>query len=42
VAGRLHISPHTVNTHLRHVFDKLAVSNRAALAAAVAQAPPSP
>ena len=35
VAGRLHISPHTVNTHLRHVFDKLDVTNRAALAAEV-------
>ena len=42
VARRLHISPHTVNTHLRHVFDKLGVSNRTALAAAVTQAPPSP
>jgi DNA-binding CsgD family transcriptional regulator len=37
VAHRLHISPHTVNTHLRHVFEKLSVSNRAALAAVVAQ-----
>ena len=36
VARRLHISPHAVNTHLRHVFAKLAVSNRAALASAVA------
>ena len=35
VARRLHISPHTVNTHLRHVFEKLSVSNRAALSPAV-------
>jgi DNA-binding CsgD family transcriptional regulator len=35
VAKRLYISPHTVNTHLRHVFAKLDVSNRVALAAAV-------
>jgi DNA-binding CsgD family transcriptional regulator len=35
VARRLHISPHTVNTHRRHVFAKLGVSNRVALAAVV-------
>jgi DNA-binding CsgD family transcriptional regulator len=35
VAKRLYISPHTVNTHLRHVFAKLGVSNRVALAAGV-------
>ena len=37
VAKRLHVSPHTVNTHLRHVFEKLSVGNRAALAGAVAR-----
>jgi len=31
----LHISTHTVNTHLRHVFAELGVSNQAALAAVV-------
>ena len=35
VARRLYISPHTVNTHLRHVFAKLDVPNRVALAVVV-------
>ncbi len=35
VARRLYMSPHTVNTHLRHVFAKLGVSNRVALATMV-------
>ncbi|MGZ6616374.1 MAG: helix-turn-helix transcriptional regulator [Solirubrobacteraceae bacterium] len=33
VAQRLFISPHTVNTHLRHAFQKLDVSTRTGLAA---------
>ncbi|TQM64632.1 helix-turn-helix transcriptional regulator [Humibacillus xanthopallidus] len=35
IARRLYISPHTVNTHLRHVFAKLGVSNRVELAVMV-------
>jgi DNA-binding CsgD family transcriptional regulator len=35
VARRLDISPHTVNTHLRHAFAKLGVSNRVSLATVV-------
>ncbi len=38
VAKRLYVSPHTVNTHLRHVFAKLRVSNRVALAGVVHRA----
>ena len=36
VAARLYLSPHTVNTHLRHVFAKLGVANRAGLASVLA------
>ncbi len=35
VAKQLYISPHTVNSHLRHAFAKLDVSNRVGLAAVV-------
>jgi DNA-binding CsgD family transcriptional regulator len=35
VARRLSISPHIVNTHLRHLLAKLGVPDRAALAAVV-------
>lgn len=38
VGKRLFISPHTVNSHLRHSFQKLDVSTRAALAATVSRA----
>ena len=35
IGMRLFISPHTVNSHLRHAFQKVNVSTRAGLAAAV-------
>lgn len=37
VGQRLYVSPHTVNTHLRHIFRKLSVSTRAELAGKVAR-----
>jgi DNA-binding CsgD family transcriptional regulator len=32
VAERLFVSPHTVNSHLRHVFGKLGIKSRVELA----------
>jgi DNA-binding CsgD family transcriptional regulator/tetratricopeptide (TPR) repeat protein len=40
IGVRLFVSPHTVNTHLRHIFEKLAVSSRVDLTHVVVQHPP--
>jgi DNA-binding CsgD family transcriptional regulator len=37
IADRLFLSPHTVNSHLRHIFAKLAINSRAELARMVAE-----
>jgi DNA-binding CsgD family transcriptional regulator len=37
VAERLFLSPHTVSTHLRHVFDKLQINSRVELARVAAR-----
>ena len=40
IGKRLFISPHTVNTHLRHCFQKLDVNTRSALAVTAQRASP--
>ena len=37
VAERLYVSPHTVNGHLRHAFEKLGITSRVALTRVAAQ-----
>jgi len=39
VAERLYVSPHTVNGHLRHAFEKLGINSRVALTRIAAQHP---
>jgi DNA-binding CsgD family transcriptional regulator len=42
VAERLFVSPHTVSSHLRHVFTKLGVNSRVGLTRLAAQLDPDP
>ncbi|MFA4929131.1 MAG: AAA family ATPase [Patulibacter sp.] len=42
IAGELYISPNTVDTHVRHVFQKLGVARRAAVAGRLAALAPTP
>ena len=37
IADRLFLSPHTVNSHLVHIYTKLAINSRAELARIVAE-----
>ena len=37
IADRLFLSPHTVNSHLRHIYSKLAINSRTELARMVAE-----
>jgi DNA-binding CsgD family transcriptional regulator len=37
IANRLFLSPHTVNSHLRHIYSKLAINSRTELARIVAE-----
>jgi DNA-binding CsgD family transcriptional regulator len=37
IADRLFLSPHTVNSHLRHIFAKLGISSRTELTRIVAE-----
>ena len=39
IGEALYVSPHTVNTHLRHIFDKLGVNSRVSLARIVETLP---
>ena len=39
IAERLYVSPHTVNGHLRHAFDKLGINSRVALTRIAVQHP---
>jgi DNA-binding NarL/FixJ family response regulator len=41
IAFRLNLSPATVRTHLRHIFRRLGIANRAQLAAWITDHPPT-